>query len=91
MRSYSSEICQLKALAITKKQCITGFKAILCVSSSCRQAGADLASSGDWRSMATANDAQHLHTALASTYVRLTVATTYVHIDAFLQANLYFS
>ena len=40
---------------------------------------------------ATANDAQHLHTALASTYVRLTVATTDMQIDAFLQANLYFS
>ena len=28
MRS-SSEMCQLKALGITKEQCITGFKAIL--------------------------------------------------------------
>ena len=61
------------------------------VSSSCRQAGADLASSGEWHGVATANDAQHLHTALASTYVRLTVATTYMQIDAFLQANLHFS
>ena len=61
------------------------------VSSSCRQAGADLASSREWRSMATANDAQHPHTALASTCVRLTVATMYVQIDTFLQANLYFS
>ena len=29
MRSYSSEMCQLKALAITREQCSTGFKAIL--------------------------------------------------------------
>ena len=84
-------MCQLKALAITKEQCITGFKAILRLcSSSCRQAGADLASSREWRSVATANDAQHLHTMLVSTCVRLTVGTTYVQIDAFLQANLYF-
>ena len=27
--AVSSEMCQLKALAITKEQCITGFKAIL--------------------------------------------------------------
>ena len=84
-------MCQLKALAITKEQCITGFKAILRLSSSCWQAGADLASSGEWRSVATANDAQHPHTVLASTCVRLAVATTYGQIDAFLQANLYFS
>ena len=61
------------------------------VSSSCWQAGADLASSREWRGVATANDAQHPHTALASTCIRLTVATTYVQIDVFLQANLYFS
>ena len=61
------------------------------VSSSCQDAGADLASSGEWHGVATANEAQHLHTALASTRVRLTVATTYVQIEAFLQANLYFS
>ena len=61
------------------------------VSSSCRQAGADLSSSGEWCSVAAANDAQHPHTALVSTCMRLTVATTYVQIEAFLQANLYFS
>ena len=61
------------------------------VSSSCQQAGADLASSGEWRGVATANDAQYPHIALASACVRLTVATTYVQIDAFLQASLYFS
>ena len=61
------------------------------LSSSCRQAGADLASSGEWHGVATASDAQHPHTALASTCVRVTVATTYVQIDKFLQANLYFS
>ena len=59
------------------------------VSSSCWEAGADLASSWEWCGVATANDAQHPHTALASTCVRLTVTTTYVQIDAFLQANLY--
>ena len=53
------------------------------VSSSCRQAGANLDSSGEWRSVATANDAQHPHTALASTCVRLTVATTYVQMTRF--------
>ena len=62
------------------------------VSSSCRQAGADLASSGEWHGVAMANDAQHPHTVLASsTCVRLTVATKYMQIEAFLQANLYFS
>ena len=60
------------------------------VSSSCRQAGADLASSGEWQSMATANVAQHPHSALASTCMRLAVDTKYMQIDAFLQANLYF-
>ena len=53
------------------------------VSSSCRQAGADLASSGEWRSMAMANDAQHPHTVLASTSVRLTVATMYMQMTCF--------
>ena len=85
-------MCQLKALAITKEQCITGFKAILRL---CQVAagkrGADLASSGEWHGVAMANDAQHPHTVLASICVRLTVATTYVQIDTFLQANLYFS
>ena len=53
------------------------------VSSSCRQAGADLASSGEWHIMVTASDAQHPHTALAFTCVRLTVATTYVQMTRF--------
>ena len=61
------------------------------VSSSCGQAVADLASNEEWRGMATVNDAQHPHTMLASTCVRLTVATRYMQIDAFLQADLYFS
>ena len=69
-------MCQLKALAITKEQCITGFKAILRLC----QVAADLASSGEWHGTATANDVQHPHTALASTCMRLTVATTYVQI-----------
>ena len=80
-------MCQVKALAITKEQCITGFKAILRLC----QVAADLASSGEWHGTATANDVQHPHTALASTCMRLTVATTYVQINAFFQANLYFS
>ena len=84
-------MCQLKALAITKEQCTTDFKATYTasVSSSCRQAGADSASSREWCGLATANDAQHPHTALASTCVTLTIATTYVQRDAFLQANLF--
>ena len=54
-------MCQLKALAITEEQCIMGFKAYTAsVSSSCRQAGANLASSGEWRGVATANDALRL-------------------------------
>ena len=59
------------------------------VSSSCRQAGADLASSGEWHGVETANGAQHPLTALASTCVRLTVATTYVQIGAFFK-QIYF-
>ena len=77
--TVTSEMCQLKALAITKIQCITGFKAILRLC----QVAAGLASSGEWHSVAMTNDAQHPHTALASTCVRLTVATN-VQIDAFL-------
>ena len=60
------------------------------VSSSCQQAGADLASSVEWRGMATANYAQYMHTALASTCLRLTVVTTYVQIDAFLTSKFIF-
>ena len=84
-------MCQLKALAITKLMHHWFQSSAASVSSSCRQVGADLASSGEWHGVATANDAQHLHTVLASTCMRLTVATTYVQIDTFLQANLYFS
>ena len=84
-------MCQLKALAITKDNASQVSNLYASVSSSCRQAGADLANSGEWRGMATANDALHPHTVLASTCVRLTVATMYVQIDTFLQANLYFS
>ena len=87
--TITSEMCQLKVLAITKDHGFQSYTAS--VSSSCRQAGADLASSVEWRSMATANDAQHPHTALASTCMRLTVATTYVQTDVFLHTNLYFS
>ena len=86
-------MCQLKALAIIKEQCITGFKAILrlCQVAAGKQVTADLASSREWRGVAMANDAQHPHTVLASTCVRLTAATTFVQIDAFFQVNLYFS
>ena len=88
-------MCQLKALAITKEQCITVYILVFqsytaSVSNSCWQAGADLASSGEGRGTAKGNDAQHPHTALASTCMSLTVATTYVQTDVFLQANLYF-
>ena len=81
-------MCQLKALAITKELGITGFEATLRL---CQIAGADLSSSGDRHGVATDNHAMHPHATLTSTYVRLTVVTTYVKIDAFLQANLYFS
>ena len=86
--AVTSEMCQLKALAITKELGITGFKALL---SLCQEAGANLSSSGDWHDVATANHAKHPHTTLACTCVRLTVVTIYVKIDTFLQANLYFS
>ena len=86
--TVTSEMCQLKAIAITKQQCITGFKATLRL---CQVAGADLTSSGNRRGVATPEHAYHQHAALLSTCMRLTVATTHVQIDAFLQANLYFS
>ena len=50
----TSEMCQLKALAITKEQCIMGFKATLRL---CQVAGADLASSRDQHSVTTAEHA----------------------------------
>ena len=83
-------MCQLKALAITKEQCITGFKAILHLYqvAAGKRVQTWLVAGND---AATATDAQYPHTTLPSTCVRLTVATTYVQIDAFLQANLYFS
>ena len=77
MRS-STEMCQLKALTITKEQCIKGFKAILRLCQVRRQVGADLASSGEWCGVTMASDAQYPHTVMASTCVRLTVATTFV-------------
>ena len=86
--AVTSEMCQLKALAISKELGITGCKATLRL---CQVVGADLSSSRDRRSMTTVNHAQHLQAVLASTCVRLTVVTTYVQIDVFLQANLYFS
>ena len=51
--AVTSEMCQLKALAVTKELGITGFKATLRL----YQVAADLASSGDWRSVTTANQA----------------------------------
>ena len=62
--AVTSEMCQLKALAITKELGITCFKAILRL---CQVACADLASSRDRCGMATAYQAYHPHTALAST------------------------
>ena len=84
----SSEMCQLKALATTKELGITGFKATLRL---CQVAGADMSNSGDWHGVAMAYQAYHPQTALASTCMKLTVVSMYVKIDAFLQANLYFS
>ena len=48
----TSEMCQLKALAVTKELGITGFKVTLRL---CQVVGADLSSSGDWHGVATAN------------------------------------
>ena len=73
-------MCQLKALG-TMHHRFQSYTAS--VSSSCRQADADLASSGEWCSVAMANDAQHPHTTLASTCVKLTVATMYVQMTLF--------
>ena len=50
--AVTSEMCQLKALAITKELGIMGFKATLRL---CQVAGADLSSSGDRHGVATAN------------------------------------
>ena len=52
--AVTSEMCQLKALAITKELGITGFKATLRL---CQVAGAGLASIGDRHGVATANNA----------------------------------
>ena len=89
--TVTSEMCKMKALAVSKELGITGFKATLHL---CQEAPGErltTASSRDWHGVATANHAQHPHVALASTRVRLTVVTMYVEIDAFLQANLNFS
>ena len=53
----TSEMCQLKALAITKELGITCFKGTLRLSSSDRLADADLASRGYRRSMTMVNHA----------------------------------
>ena len=97
----SSEMCQFKALAwiifihgssYNQGTMHHGFRSYTAsVSSSCRQAGADLASNGEWRGVATANDAQppahcagfYLHETHCSYNVRAD--------DAFFKANLYFS
>ena len=52
--AVTSEICQLKALAITKEIGLMGFKATLHL---CQVAGADLSSSRDRCGVATANHA----------------------------------
>ena len=56
--AVTSEMCQLKALAVAKELGITGFKATLRL---CQLAGANLASSRDRLGVATANPAQHPH------------------------------
>ena len=74
-------MCQLKAVVITKEQCITGFKATLClcqVAASKRVPTWLVAGNGGARQRPTMYS--HLHTALASTCVRLIVATTYVQM-----------
>ena len=55
--TVTSEMCQMKALAISKELGITCFKATLHL---CQEAGSErvlMASSGDWCSMAMANHA----------------------------------
>ena len=52
-----SEMCQMKALAVSKELGITGFKGTLHL---CQEAPGErvpTASSGDWHGMATANHA----------------------------------
>ena len=89
--TITSEICQIEALAVSKELGITGFKGTLHLCQEAPGKRVPTASSGYQRGVATVNHAQHPQIALASTCVRLTVVTMYVEIDAFLQANLYFS
>ena len=74
-------MCQLKALDITKEQCIMGFKAILhlCQVAAGKRVPTWLVAA--WQRTAPAHRAGFY---LCETHS----ATTYVQIDTFLQANL---
>ena len=55
--AVTSEMCQLKALVVTKQLGITGFKATLCLCQEAAGKRVPTASSGDWHGVATANHA----------------------------------
>ena len=55
--AVTSEMCQLKALAVTKELGITGFKVTLHLCQVAAGVWVPMASSGDQRGMATANHA----------------------------------
>ena len=55
--AVTSEMCQLKALAVTKELCIMGFKATLHLCQVAAGGHVSMASSGDLRSVAMANHA----------------------------------
>ena len=73
-------MCQLKALAITKEQRITSFKAILRL---CQVAAGKQVPTWVVAGNGTAWQRPTMHSTRTPACVRLTVATTYVQIDAF--------
>ena len=85
--TVTSEMCQLKALAVSKELGIMASKATL---SLCQEAGSERVPA--WLVAGIGTPLQWpMHIALVSTCVRLTVVTKYVQIGEFLQENLYFS
>ena len=79
-------MCQLRALAIIKEQCITGFKATLRL---CQVAAGKRVPT--WLVAGNGTAWQWPTPAHRASFYLREIATTYVQIDAFLQANLYFS
>ena len=90
--TVTSEMCQLKALAIPRNQASQVSK-LYCVS--VKQQPASGCQPGKQRGSVRHDNAPTMHSARMPhcplTCVRLTVVTAYVQIDVFLQANLYFS